>query len=154
MTINLGDAWEAVADQLGDEVALRHGAQAETFSQFEHRASRLAGALKAHGVAHDTKVALYLYNANEYLEGCLAAFKLRAVPVNVNYRYLADELLYLLDNADAEAIIYHGGLADRVQAVRDRLPKLKLLVQVATTDADRVPLLPGAIDFEAFVAAH
>ncbi|HSQ01226.1 MAG TPA: acyl-CoA synthetase [Candidatus Dormibacteraeota bacterium] len=154
MTINLGDAWEAVADQLGDEIGLRHGAQAETFGQFEQRAACLAGALQAHGVGHETKVALYLYNANEYLEACLAAFKLRAVPVNVNYRYLADELHYLLDNADAEVVIYHGALAERVQAVRERLPKLRLLVQVATTDADRVPLLPGAHEFETLLAAH
>ena len=154
MTMNLGDAWEAVADQLGDEIALRHGAQAETFGQFERRAAQLAGALQAHGIGHDTKVALYLYNANEYLEACLAAFKLRAVPVNVNYRYLADELHYLLENADAEAIVYHGAMAERVQAVRARLPKLRLLIQVTTTDADRVPLLPGAHDFETLLAAH
>lgn len=154
MTMNLGDAWEAVADQLGDEVAVRHAEQVESFRQFEQRAARLAGALGAHGLGHDTKVALYLFNANEYLTGCFAAFKLRAVPVNVNYRYLADELHYLLENADAEAIIYHGALAERVQAVRDRLPKLALLIQVTTTDADRVPLLPGAHDFETFVGAH
>ena len=154
MTMNLGDAWEAVADQLGDEVALRHGEQVETFREFDRRSAQLAGALAAHGIGHETKVALYLFNANEYLEGCLAAFKLRAVPVNVNYRYLADELHYLLENADAEVLIYHGALAERVQAVRERLPKLKLLIQVTTTDADRVPLLAGAHDFETLLAAH
>lgn len=154
MTMNLGDAWEAVADQLSSEIALCHGNRRDTFGEFERRAARLAGALQAHGVGPDTKVALYLYNANEYLEGCLAAFKLRAVPVNVNYRYLADELHYLLENADAEVVIYHGALAERVQAVRERLPKLRLLIQVATTDADRVPLLPGAHEFETLLNAH
>jgi fatty-acyl-CoA synthase len=154
MTINLGDAWEAVADQLSGETALCHAGQRETFGAFEQRAARLAGALAAHGIGHDTKVAMYLYNANAYLESCLAAFKLRAVPVNVNYRYLADELHYLLDNADAEVVIYHGALAERVQAVRDRLPKLRLLIQVATSDADRVGLLPGAHEYEALLAAH
>ncbi len=153
MTLNLADTWEAVADALGDEVALIQGDHSETFRQFETRAARLAGALRAHGVAPQAKVALYLFNANEYLESCFAAFKLRAVPVNVNYRYLADELHYLLDNADAEVLVYHGALAERVAAVRERLPKLRVLVQVTTTDADRVPLLPGAIDFEAFLAS-
>lgn len=152
--MNLADIWEAVVDQLGDEIALRHDAQEETFADFERRAAQLAAALQAHGVGPQTKVALYLYNANEYLETCFAAFKLRAVPVNVNYRYLADELHYLLDNADAEVLFYHGALAERVAAVRERLPKLRLLVQVTTTEADRVPLLPGALDFEALVAAH
>lgn len=153
MTLNLADVWEAVADSLGDAVALIHADHTETFREFDTRAARLAGALRAHGVAPQTKVGLYLFNANEYLEGCFAAFKLRAVPVNVNYRYLADELHYLLDNADAEVLFYHGALAERVAAVRDRLPKLRLLVQVTTTDADRVPLLPGAVDFEAFLAS-
>ena len=154
MTMNMADMWEAVADGLGDAPALIHGEQVETYRQFDARAARLAGGLAAHGIAAGGKVAMYVYNCNEYLDTCFAALKLRAVPVNVNYRYLADELRYLLDNADAEALVYHGALAERVQAVRDRLPKLRVLVQVTTTEADRVPLLPGAIDFEAFLATH
>ena len=154
MTMNMADMWEAVADGLGDAPALIHGEQVETYRQFDARAARLAGGLAAHGIAAGGKVAMYVYNCNEYLDTCFAALKLRAVPVNVNYRYLADELRYLLDNADAEALVYHGALAERVQAVRDRLPKLRVLVQVTTTEADRVPLLPGAIDFEAVLATH
>jgi len=154
MTMNMGDMWEAVADALGDEVAQIHGERSETYREFEQRSSRLAGALRARGVGPGDKVAMYVYNAPEYLEACFAAFKLRAVPVNVNYRYLADELHYLLDNADAEALIYHGALADRVQAVRERLPKLRTLIQVETIDADQVPLLPGAHAYEPLLAAH
>jgi len=154
MTMNMADMWEAIAESLGDQAALIHGEQVESYRQFESRAARLAAGLAAHGIAAGAKVAMYVYNCNEYLDTCFAAIKLRAVPVNVNYRYLADELRYLLDNADAEALVYHGALAERVQAVRERLPKLTLLIQVTTTDADRVPLLPGAYDFEQFVAAH
>ena len=73
---------------------------------------------------------MYLYNGNEYLETQFGGFKMRAVPVNVNYRYLDEELWYLLDNADAEALVFHSSLGDRVARVLDRLPKLKLLVQV------------------------
>ena len=154
MTMNMGDMWEAVADTLGDEVAQIHGERRETYREFEQRAAHLAGALRAHGIQPGAKVAMYVYNAVEYLETCFAAFKLRAVPVNVNYRYLTDELHYLLDNSDAEVLIYHGALAERVQAVRDRLPKVHTLIQVATIDADRVPLLPGAHEYEALLAAH
>jgi acyl-CoA synthetase (AMP-forming)/AMP-acid ligase II len=154
MTMNMADMWEAVSDALGDEPALIHGEQIQSFREFDARSARLAAGLAAHGIAAGTKVAMFVYNCNEYLNTCFAAMKLRAVPVNVNYRYLADELLYLLENADAEALIYHGALADRVAQVRARLPKLKLLIQVTTTEADRVPLLPGAIAFDAFVAAH
>lgn len=154
MTMNLADLWEAVADRLGSAPALAHGDDERSFSIFDDRAARLASAWAAHGVAPGTKVALYLYNANEYLEATFAALKLRAVPVNVNFRYLADELWYLLDNADAEVLVYHGALAERVQAVRGRLPRLRLLVQVTTTDADRVALLPGAAHLEDLVAHH
>ena len=154
MTMNMGDMWEAVCDALDSEVAQIHGERRETFREFEHRAARLASALQAHGIRPGAKVAMYVYNAPEYLETCFAAFKLRAVPVNVNYRYLADELHYLLENADAEALIYHGALAERVQAVRARLPKLRTLLQVATTEADQVPLLPDAHAYEDLLAAH
>jgi acyl-CoA synthetase (AMP-forming)/AMP-acid ligase II len=154
MTMNMGDMWEAVADALGDEVAQIHGERRQSFREFEQRAARLAGALRASGIQPGAKVAMYVYNAVEYLETCFAAFKLRAVPVNVNYRYLADELHYLLDNSDAEALVFHGALAERVQAVRDRLPKLRTLIQLATTEADQVPLLPGAHAYEALLAAH
>ena len=154
MTMNMGDMWEAVADALGDEVAQIHGERCESYREFEQRSARLATALREHGIRPGAKVAMYVYNAPEYLETCFAAFKLRAVPVNVNYRYLADELHYLLDNADAEALIYHGALAERVQVVRDRLPKLRTLIQVTTAEADRAPLLPGAIAYEDFLAAH
>ncbi|MDX2166526.1 MAG: AMP-binding protein [Deltaproteobacteria bacterium] len=154
MTMNMADMWEAVSDALGDETALIHGDQRQTFREFDARSARLASGLAAHGITAGAKVAMFVYNCNEYLDTCFAAMKLRATPVNVNYRYLADELHYLLENADAEALIYHGALAERVEAVRARLPKLRLLIQVTTTDADRVPLLAGAHDFDAFVAAH
>jgi len=154
MTMNLADMWEAVAAELPDAVAQIHGDERSTYGDFERRAARLAGAFAAHGVGAGTKVGMYLFNAPAWLETTFAALKLRAVPVNVNFRYLTDELQYLLENSDAEVLVYHGALAERVQAVRDRLPKLKLLVQVTTNDEDRVPLLPGAHHYEDLIAAH
>lgn len=151
--MNLASMWESVADHLGDEVALIHGAQRLTYRQFDDRAARLASAFAAHGVGPGSKVAMYLFNANEYLETSFAAMKLRAVPVNVNYRYLTDELQYLIENSDAEVLVYHGALADRVAAVRGNLPNLKLLVQVVTDPSDDVPLLPGAFAYEDLVAS-
>jgi fatty-acyl-CoA synthase len=97
----------------------------------------------------DSKVGLYLYNSNEYLESLFAAFKLRAVPVNINYRYLDDELLYLVDNSDAEIIVFHMGLGERVARVMDRAPNVKLWVEVdAGGDA-----VPGAVAYESLVDA-
>jgi acyl-CoA synthetase (AMP-forming)/AMP-acid ligase II len=152
--MNFADMWEAVAARRPDALAEVHGDATTTFRDFEDRAARVAGALRAWGIGQDSKVALYLFNCNEYLEAVFAAMKIRAVPVNVNYRYLADELHYLLDNSDAEVLVYHGALADRVAAVRDGLPRLRALVQVDTAPADRVPLLSAARSYEDVVRAH
>jgi len=88
----------------------------------------------------DSKIGLYLYNGNEYLEAHYAAFKMRGVPINVNYRYMDEELWYLLDNSDAEALVFHSSLGDRVERVRERLPKLKLLIEVDDGGAGQVPV--------------
>jgi len=126
------------------------GEQRRTWREFDERAGRLAAALRDLGLGPDSKVAFYLYNCNEYLEALLACFKLRAVPANVNYRYTADELAYLLDNSDAETLVFHGSLGERVDAVRD--PKLKVRAVVQVDDGS--PLVDGALRYEDLVAAH
>jgi len=123
--------WESIADSIGDSPAVTQGTVTRTWSEYEQRASRLASALVDAGLQPQSKVGLYLYNSNEYLEAQFATFKFRGVPVNVNYRYLDEELLYRLDNSDAEALFFHSSLGDRVARVVDRLPKLKLLVEVS-----------------------
>ena len=123
--------WESIADSIGDSPAVTQGTVTRTWSEYEQRASRLASALVDAGLQPQSKVGLYLYNSNEYLEAQFATFKFRGVPVNVNYRYLDEELLYLLDNSDAEALFFHSSLGYRVARVVDRLPKLKLLVEVS-----------------------
>jgi fatty-acyl-CoA synthase len=122
--------WELVADTVPDSPATTNGDVTRSWREFDDRASRVAAALVAAGLGPDSKVALYLYNGNEYLEAQFAAFKIRGVPINVNYRYLDDELWYLLDNADAEALVFHTSLGDRVRRVIDRLPDLKVLIEV------------------------
>ncbi len=151
MEWHLASIWETIADAVPHAPATIHGPQSRTWSAYEGRAARLASALAAAGIGHEAKLGLYLTNCPEYLEGQFAAFKVRAVPVNVNWRYLDDELVYLLDNADAEAIIFQGAFAERVASVRARLPRLKLLLQV---DDGSAPLLEGAVDYEAAVTAH
>ena len=99
--------WEALADTLGDRLALAQGPTRWSWAQFEDRAARLAGALADAGVAAEAKVGQLLYNGPEYLEAYFAALKLRAVPFNVNYRYTGTEVAFLLDKADAEALVYH-----------------------------------------------
>jgi fatty-acyl-CoA synthase len=150
MDWNLADVWEAVADAVPDRTALVQGARRTTWQQFDERAARLASALGELGIGPGAKVAFYLFNSSEYLEVELATFKARAVHVNVNYRYLDDELAYLLDNADAEILFFHGELAERVAAVRDRCPALRAVVQID----DGSPPLEGALRYEDLIAEH
>jgi fatty-acyl-CoA synthase len=135
---NLATLWEALGQSLALEDALVFGERRITWQEFEDRAARLAGALADRGVKQGHKVALYLWNCPEYLEAVFAAFKLGAVPVNVNYRYLGDELAYLLNDAGAAVLVFHASLSDRVAEVRDRVPAVGLLVSV-----DDAPQSPG-----------
>jgi 3-oxocholest-4-en-26-oate---CoA ligase len=121
-----------------------------TWGEFDDRSARLAAALSDFGLEPDSKVAFYLHNGIEYLETTYGTFKARATHVNVNYRYVEEELHYLLENSDAEVVFFDGYLGERVAAVRDRLPKLKAVVQVD----DGSPLLPGAHRYEDLIAAH
>jgi 3-oxocholest-4-en-26-oate---CoA ligase len=139
MELHYATIWESIADTTPTATALAHGGTIRTWSEYDERAARLAAAYSAAGLSHDSKIGLYMYNGNEYLEAQYGAFKMRGVPVNVNYRYLDDELWYILDNADAEALVFHSSLGDRVARVVDRLPNLQLLIEVDDGDADRVP---------------
>jgi fatty-acyl-CoA synthase len=130
MDWNLADFFESVADAVPDRPALIQGDRRTNWQAFDERSARLAAAFTAGGLEPNAKVASYLYNCNEYSEGVFATFKMRGVPVNVNYRYLEDELVYLLDNSDAEALLFHGSLGDRVAKVIDRAPLVKLWIQV------------------------
>ncbi len=158
--LNLGFIHEAIAEKLGNRECLVFRDRRFTWDDVSDRTRRLATVLKEYNLGCFRKrrdllgwqsgqdhLALYLYNGNEYLEGMLGAFKARVVPFNVNYRYVEDELLYVLSNASAKAIIYHSTFAPALDSIRKKLPHLRLLLQVA--DESNNELLSGAIDFEA-----
>jgi len=147
---NFGTVFESVADTIPDHTALVQGDRRRTWRELDERAARLAAALRDLGLGPDSKVAFYLYNSNEYLETLLACFKLRAVPANVNYRYTADELAYLLENSDAEAVVFHGSLGKQVDAVREPSLRVRAAVQVD----DGAPLVDGAVRYEDLIAEH
>jgi 3-oxocholest-4-en-26-oate---CoA ligase len=149
---NLADLWERVVDTVPDHPALVCGDRRLTFAQEDERATRLAHALAARGVGPDSHVACYLYNSIEYLEVMLAAFKLRAVPINVNYRYVEAELRYLFDDADLVALIHDAEFTPRIEAVRDALPHLRHLIAIddgSGVDATTI----GSVSYEAALAA-
>lgn len=141
-TWNLADLFESVVDVVGDRTAIvvpnaPGGRREYTFDQLEERANRLAHALAERGVGVGDKVAVYGYNSNEWIEAQWAAWKLRAVPVNVNYRYVEGELQYLLDNSDSVAVVHGAEFAPRLANIRADLPQLKAAIAWADgTDVD------------------
>ena len=127
---NFADVWEVVAERLPQAPAQVHGNRVVTWSEFDRRADGVAKALLDAGLGQQAKVAQYLYNAPEYLESLFAAYKGGLVPVNTNYRYGDDELVYLWDNADVEAVVFHGAFTERIEAVRTRLDGVRLWLWV------------------------
>ena len=128
--LTFANIFEAHADEFPEVCAIAYADQEVTWAQYDEWAARLATAFNSAGLGVDSKVGMFMYNCPEYLITQYAAFKNRITPVNVNYRYLDDELLYLLDNADCEALVFHSSLGDRIKRIKDRLPKLKLLIEV------------------------
>ncbi|WP_374570264.1 AMP-binding protein [Phenylobacterium sp.] len=125
------DVWEAIAGRTPDRPAQIQGERVVTWGQFDARADALAAALATARLERQSKVAAYLYNGPEYLETYFAAFKAGLAPVNTNYRYGAEELFYLFDNADAEAVVFHASFAETLEPIRPRLTKVKTWIAVA-----------------------
>ncbi|MDA8147445.1 MAG: AMP-binding protein [Actinomycetota bacterium] len=136
---NFADVWEAVAGRFPGEPAQRYGSRTVSWAELDRRADGVAAALVDAGLARQAKVAQLLYNAPEYLESVFASFKVGLVPVSVNYRYTGDELVYLLDNADAEAVVFHGSLAGVCDEIRPRLPRVRRWLWVADDGAGACP---------------
>lgn len=154
-TYNLADQWEAIADRVGDREAVVAGERRLTYAQLEDRANRLANHLRANGIGPGDFVGCYLTNGTEYLETLLATFKIRAVPVNVNYRYVADELRYLFADAGLVAVVCDQRFVPRVAEVASDVPSLRHTLVVPDADADTVDLdtVPDGRDYEEALAA-
>jgi len=153
MEMHFATVWESIADVIPDVPAIKHAETTRTWAEYDERSARIAAAFSAAGLGPDSKIGLYMYNGNEYLEAQYGGFKMRGVPVNVNYRYLDEELWYLLDNSDAEALVFHSSLGERVARVIDRLPKMKLLIEVDDGDGS-TGQVPGAVAYEEVMASH
>jgi fatty-acyl-CoA synthase len=161
---NIAEVQEAIATVKGHAECLVFRDRRYTWGQVTERTRRLANHLRARGLGLSREraeldgwergqdmLALYLHNGPEYLEGMYGAYKARVAPFNVNYRYVAEELRHLFVDAGARAVVYHGAFASRLAEVLPDLPDLTVLLQV--DDGSGAPLLPGAVDYEAALAA-
>lgn len=162
MHFNLAEVSEAICDAVEYRDAIVFRDRRISYGDFNDRTRRLANVLIGAGLgcnrprselapweSGQDHLGLYLYNGNEYLEGMLGAFKARVAPFNVNYRYVDEELIYLLNNAKTRALVFHSSLADHVVAIRDQVPTLQVLLQV--NDESR-ELIEGAVDYETALA--
>jgi acyl-CoA synthetase (AMP-forming)/AMP-acid ligase II len=149
---NIADLIEHTVDAVPDRVALIVGERSETYAQLEERANRLAHHLAAHGVGRGDHVGIYGFNSLEFVETIFAAYKLRAVPINVNYRYVEAELRYLFDNADLVALVHDAQFAPRIATVRESLPLLRHLIAIddgSGTDCSAI----GSVPYDEALAA-
>lgn len=158
--LHLASILESLTEVVGDDPAVVQGARRYSWRQFDDEAARFAAYLHGMGIGHNAKVALFLYNSIEYLTAQQGVFKVRAVPINVNYRYMDDELAYILTDSDAEVVVYHASLADRVERARPRLTNVRSFVEVEDRGSSRTAgtgtttSVLGAVRYVDVVAAH
>ena len=131
MTWNFGDLLDGIDVGFPAEApAVIHGKTVVPWKEFARRSNNLARALRERGLETGDKVGFYMRNRPAYMESLAACFKARAVHVNVNYRYLDDELVYILENSDATVVIFSEEFSGRVEQIRAKAPGVKVWVQV------------------------
>ena len=161
---SIGDIHEAIAATRPDALCLVFRDRRLTWADVTERTRRLANHLIAQGLGCHVErehlsgsesgqdhLAIYLHNGNEYLESMLGAFKARVAPLNVNYRYVAEELRYLLNDSGATAVVVHSQFAPTLAEVLEDVPSLRVIIQVPDESGNE--LLPGAVWYEDALAA-
>jgi acyl-CoA synthetase (AMP-forming)/AMP-acid ligase II len=152
MALNIADLFEHAVDYFGDRVAVACGEQELSYAELEARANKLAHYLGKQGVGRGSHVGLYGLNSVQLIQVLVAIYKLRAVAVNVNYRYGENELRYLFTDADVVALVHDRRYAPLVAAVRPDVPTLRSVV-VIDDESDEDFAGYGGVDLEAAVAA-
>ena len=152
MSFNIADLFEHAVDVVPDRMALIVGDVERTYTQLDERANRLAHRFLADGIGTGDHIGIYGINSEPWVVAMLAAFKISAVPININYRYVADELLYLFDNAELVALVHDRTYAPLIEDVRDKVPSLtRFYVVEDGSEADTEAL--GSVRFEAALAS-
>jgi acyl-CoA synthetase (AMP-forming)/AMP-acid ligase II len=159
---DLSSVFRTVARTIPDKNVLIWRDRRLTYADADARIDGIAHYLTGRGLGCHTErdqlanhqsgqdhIGLYLRNGNEYFEAMVAGYRARVAPFNVNFRYVEEELLYLLADAHARALVYAAEFAPHVQSIRGRLPDLEVLIQVADDSGNE--LLPDAVDYESIV---
>ena len=149
MEFNAADIFEGVVDRIPDREAVVLGSTRLTYQELDARTNKAANALKKLGIKKGSHIGIYAFNCIEWLEVMLGAYKLCAIPININYRYVEEELKYLIENADMEAVFYHKQFGTKLNNIKNDLPILKDFICINdNSDAD---VIEGSYDFEALI---
>ena len=149
MDYNLADIFESLVDVIGDREALVCGDRRLTYAELEDRSNRLAHHFLSIRITPGDHIGVQSYNCTEYVETMIACFKVRAVPVNVNYRYVEEELLYLFRDADLVALVHDTEFTPRINAIRGQAPLLRELVSIGAGETPQ-----GAVRYDDAIAAQ
>jgi 3-oxocholest-4-en-26-oate---CoA ligase len=152
MAVNIADLFEHAVDVVPERLAIACGDAEVSYSELEARSNQLAHSLAAAGVGTGDHVGIYGRNSIELVASFLACYKLRAIPVNVNYRYVEAELRYLFSEAELKGLVFDRQYGDKVTALLPDFPDLGALL--AIEDGSGVALPAGAVDFAAAVATQ
>ena len=151
MEFNAADIFEGVVDRVPDREAIVHGSTRLTYKELDARSNKAANALKKLGIKKGSHIGIYAFNCVEWLEIMLGAYKLCAIPININYRYEEEELKYLIDNADMEAIFYHKQFSNKLENIKSHLPLLKDFICIED-DSGEDDVIDKSFNFEDLIA--
>ena len=150
MALNIADLFEHAVDAVPERLAIACGDKTVSYAELEAMSNRAAHCLAAGGVGAGDHVGMYGRNSIELVASFLACYKLRAIPVNVNYRYVEAELRYLFGEAEFKGLVHDRQYADKVAAVLPDYPDLGVVLVI--DDSSELPLPPGAVDFHAAIS--
>jgi len=151
MEFNAADIFEGVVDRVPDREAIVHGSTRLTYKELDARSNKAANALKKLGIKKGSHIGIYAFNCVEWLEIMLGAYKLCAIPININYRYVEEELKYLIDNADMEAIFYHKQFSNKLENIKTHLPLLKNFICIEDNSGED-DVIDKSFNFEDLIA--
>ena len=150
MEFNAADIFEGVVDRIPDREAVVLGSTRLTYKELDSRTNKAANALKKLGIKKGSHIGIYAFNCIEWLEVMLGAYKLCAIPININYRYVEEELKYLIDNADMEAVFYHKQFGTKLNNIKNDLPVLKNFICI-NDDSKGEDVVNESYDFEKLI---
>ena len=151
MEFNAADIFEGVVDRVPDREAIVHGSTRLTYKELDARSNKAANALKKLGIKKGSHIGIYAFNCVEWLEIMLGAYKLCAIPININYRYVEEELKYLIENADMEAIFYHKQFSNKLENIKTHLPLLKDFICIEDNSGED-DVIDKSFNFEDLIA--